>query len=106
MTKTEAQNLMNYLELGFSIPNCKMFIPSSIGELEVFWEAAEMKLQWNNPTPEIILEEVDLGYILKNPDLYSWRRIRGGWEFSINMGKVKTYTFYWRRLQDFGIGVD
>lgn len=108
MTKQEAQNLMAYLEMGWSIPRCKLFIEvPGQGEHEVLWNPKELALKWG-PREKGLL----LGYILENPENYSWKKIRGGWEFEWN-GKSETWErepktekFFWRRLCDFGFGVD
>ena len=105
MTKQEAQELMTYLETGWSIPDCKLYIQvPELGEQETRWDLEELTLRWGESKGLII------GYVLENPENYSWKKIRGGWEFEWN-GKggkwdhePKSERFFWRKLCDFSIG--
>ena len=107
MTKQEAQELMIYLEMGWSIPDCKLYIEvPGLGEQETRWDLKELTLRWGETKGLII------GYVLENPENYSWKKIRGGWEFEWNGNggkwkhEPKTERFFWRKLCDFGIGID
>ena len=105
MTKQEAQELMTYLEMGWSIPDCKLYIEvPGQGEFEALWNSEELTLKWGPRSKGLII-----GYILENPENYSWKKIRGGWVFEWN-GKggkwdhePKTERFFWRKLCDFGV---
>ena len=104
MTKQEAQELMTYLEEGWSIPDCKLYLEGKgPGELETFWDPGGLTLRWGSG------KGLFLGYILENPENYSWKKIRGGWEFEWN-GKggkwdhePKSERFFWRKPCDFNI---
>ena len=112
MTKQEAQELMTYLELGWSIPDCTLFVRTTGGEVEVSWIPEQLQLWWN----EAIWDETNgafrslgLRSVLENTENYSWKKIRGGFELTrpdMSGEKPKTERFFWRKLCDFGIGVD
>ena len=116
MTKQEAQELMTYLELGWSIPDCTLFVRTTGGEVEVSWIPEQLQLWWNEAIWDEtngVFRSLGLGYVLENPENYSWRKIRGGLEFTWNglvkdglQKEPKTTKFFWRKLCDFGIGID
>ena len=111
MTKQEAQELMTYLEMGWSIPDCKLFVELRGKDTEVEWNPRDMELQWDDIGAESGYRALGIGWVLENPENYSWKKIRGGWEFEWNgrskcfgEREPKTERFFWRKLCDFSIG--